>query len=687
LPIVAQDESFPRSRRLDAALAAAVGFVSLLAYLRTMRPTFGWGDSSELITAAYHLGVGHSPGYPTWMLLAHPFSRLPVGDVAFRVNFATALFGAIAVALLYLVYSRIARSRPAGVIAALTFAFSSTFWDQTTEAEVYTLHVCFAAVIVLVVLAWRRETTKAPRHEGNHPTAGDGWLYLLSWVVGISLGNHALTALMVPAMIYLVWAERGRRFFTLRRVGLCFAFLLLGLSVYAYEPIRATANPPPHLNNPHSLADMWDQLTAPGARASMFDRGIQVALTRAYINIMQLTRKFTWPGCVLALLGIGSLWRRDRRLAVFLLLTALLDVAYSMNFSIFDIHIYYLPLHLVWVAFIAVGAAGVIGFVGWLMERVPETVMSAKAVWTRGPAAALLMALPAVVFFDNLPRVDGRQDYGSERFARAVFKQAEPNALVLADWWTIAPMGHLKYIEGQRDDLVMFAAPSIYADSDFLDFSQESFLRNYQVIYFVEMLTYRIDLLRKKYFLVPEGPVYRVYLDRPDPEMMLADMPAEPTARFGDRIGLVRADVGPGPLRPGECVDFTLYWTPLGGFNRKKHTATLLLQHSKDGQIERIWQESNILGHDLFPLDKWQSGEVLTEKHRIYLPEPASGGEYELYLRVRERGQSRYLDCDKHPADGNARDCLIGRVRVEQAPPPSPEADRMPAIVRLLRAR
>ena len=638
-----------------------------------MRPTFGWGDSSELITAAYYLGVGHSPGYPTWMLLAHPFSRLPIGDVAFRVNFMTALCGAVAVALLYLVYARIARSRPAGAIAALTFAFSPTFWDQTTEGEVYTLHVCFAAIIILIALAWRR-------------TGSDRWLYLLSWVVGISLGNHALTALMIPALLYLVWAERGRRFFTLPRVGVCFGLLLLGLSIYAYEPIRATANPPPHLNNPHSVADMWDQLTAPGARASMFDRGLLVPLIRARNNMMQLLRKFTLPGCALALLGIGLLWRRDRRLAVFLLLIALFDVAYAMNFSIFDIYIYYLPLHMVWAAFIAVGAAGAIGFAGHLMSRIPASVVSPRPAWRYGPAAALLMALPAVLFFENLPRVDGRQDYGSERLARAVFKQAEPNALVLADWWTIAPMGYLKYIEGQRNDLIMFAAPSIYADTDFLDFSQESFLRKYQVIYFVEMLTYRIDLLRKKYFLVPEGPVYRVYLNRPDAKTLLAHMAAQPIARFGDRIGLVRAEVGAGPVRPGECVDLTLYWAPLAGFNRQVHTVALLLQRTKDGQIERVWQESNIIGHDLFPLEKWQSGQVLTEKHRIYLAEPVPSGGYELYVRVRERGQSRYLDCDKHPAGGNARDCLIGRVRVEQAPPPSPELGRMPAAVRLLRA-
>ncbi len=659
-------------RAIDAALASGLMVLSLLGYLATMRPTFGWGDSSELITAAYHLGVGHSPGYPTWMLIAHPFSRLPIGDVAFRLNVMNALFGAIGVALLYLVYAKVARSRPAAAIAALALAFSPTFWDVTTEADVFTLHVCLSATIILVALTWR--ATGSPR-----------WLYLLSWLFGVSLGNHALTALMAPAMLYLTWSERSRRLLTGKRAAVCLALFLIGLSVYAYEPVRAMSNPPPHLNNPHSLADLWEQITAPGARASMFDRGLLVALTRARNNIGQLLWKFTWFGCGLALVGIGALWRRDRRLAVFLLLIALFDVAYSMNFSIFDIYMYYLPLHLVWAAFIAVGTAAVIGAAGRLLQRLPASMLSPRPAWRYGPAVALLMALPAVQFCNNLGKVDGSKDYSSERFARAVFRQVEPDALVLADWWTIAPMGYLKYIEGQRQDLTMFAAPSIYADTGFLDFSQESFLRKYKTIYFVEMLTYRIGLLRTKYFVVPEGPISRVYLDRPAPETMLSAQPASVIARFGDRIGLVGADLGKGPLRPGECLDLTLYWTALEGFDRTKYSAALLLENTQDGRLRRIWQETNILGHDLFPLEKWQPGQVLIEKHRIYLADPEPTGEYNLHLRVRQRGHSKYLDCDRPASSGTVRDYSLGVIRVEQPPSPPPQRGPAGALVAALR--
>lgn len=649
-------------RRLDAALALSCALVALLGYLRTMRPTFGWGDSSELTTAAYHLGIGHSPGYPTWILLMHPFSRLPIGTVAFRVNLATVIAGAIAVGLLYYVFSHLAKSRPAGVIAALAFAFSPTFWDQTTEAEVYTLHVAFAALIILLALMWRR-------------TRHDRWLYLLSWVTGISLGNHALTALMIPALIYFVWAERGGRFFTVKRVALCCALLALGLSIYTYELIRGAANPPPHLNNPHSLAQFWQQLTAPGARESMFDRGLLVSLTRARNRLAEVAwilyprpdnLIFGRAGVILGFIGLFALGWRDRRLTAFLLLLALFDVAYAMNFSIFDIYIYYLPLHLVWAAFIAVGAAWVIALAGRQLERITSSLVSPSPVWRYGPVVAILMALVPVQFFTHLRQADGSTDYTPEWFARATFRQVEPNALILADWWAIAPLGYLKHIEGQRDDVVMYAAPSLHSEGAFLDFSRRNFLEGFEAIYFVELLTYKAGLLREKYWLVPEGPVARLYLDRPDPATLLADLPAIPTVRFDDKVGLVKVKIANKTLRPGECVDFTVYWTPLPGYDHRRYQAIYTLTKGR----EQIWQESAVLGYDLYPAGQWQQGQALMEKHRIYLEAPEATGEYELRMRVRPRGESKRLVHDRAPVAGDNRELRLGSVTVGAPLPP-----------------
>jgi hypothetical protein len=671
VPVHGPDREQPRPRgkhALDIVLCLCLFLIALAAYLRTMRPTFGWGDPSELITAAYYLGVGHSPGYPTWILLAHPFSRLPIGDVAFRVNLFNALLGGLAISLLYLVYHRIAGSRIAAFVAALTFAFTATFWDITTETDVFTLHVCFAAIILLIALRWRRRPH-------------DRWLYLLSGIIGISLGNHALTGLMIPALVYLVWSERGWRFFGWRRVSACAGLLLLGLSVYAYMPLRAPYNPPPHLNNPHSLMDFWAQLTAPGARQAMFDVGLLVPLERALTYLIRLSFEFSYTGCAIALLGSVLLWRRDRRLTIFFAIMALLAVAYASNFSIFDIYTYYLPLHIAWAALIAVGAAALLEIGAKLIARAGRGAGSLTPAWRYGLVTALLLALPAGLYANHFSMVDGSEDFSSERFAREVFRQVEPGAMILADWWTIAPLGYLKYIEGQRPDVVMFAAPSIYAEEGFIDFAKEDFLRRYPAVYFVEMLTYRSNLVRERFYMIPEGPVARVLVERPDPATVLADIPPTPMARFGDQVGFVRAEVQPGELRPGRTFPFTVYWTPLPDYNARPNQAIFVLTNTDGG---RIWQESNLLGHDLYPLDQWEPGEVLREPHHIYVPDAVTAGEYNLLVRVREHGQAACLDCSSPAPGASSRDYLVARIRVGD-PEPIPVRGRLSSVAARLR--
>src|SRR5215831_4049984 len=87
--------------------AIAVFLVALVTYSRTLAPTVTPTDSGELILAAYGLGVAHPPGVPLWVMLAHLASLLPVGNVAVRINFSSAVFAALACAMLTLVVAEL----------------------------------------------------------------------------------------------------------------------------------------------------------------------------------------------------------------------------------------------------------------------------------------------------------------------------------------------------------------------------------------------------------------------------------------------------------------------------------------------------------------------------------------------------------------------------------------------------
>src|SRR5690349_9973258 len=99
----------PRQVASQAELlgAGAVFLVALLVYSWTLAPTVTLTDSGELILAAYGLGVAHPPGFPLWVMLAHLASLVPVGSVAVRINFSSAVFAALACALLALVVAEL----------------------------------------------------------------------------------------------------------------------------------------------------------------------------------------------------------------------------------------------------------------------------------------------------------------------------------------------------------------------------------------------------------------------------------------------------------------------------------------------------------------------------------------------------------------------------------------------------
>ena len=117
-------------------LSVALAAVALSAYWQTLFPSVPGGDAGELIQVAVELGVPHPPGYPTWTLLAHAFSRLPWGEPAWRVNLSSAVYGALAAGTLSLGVGSWSGSPWAGVAAGGAFAFSPLVWEYSVQCEV-----------------------------------------------------------------------------------------------------------------------------------------------------------------------------------------------------------------------------------------------------------------------------------------------------------------------------------------------------------------------------------------------------------------------------------------------------------------------------------------------------------------------------------------------------------------------
>jgi hypothetical protein len=196
-----------------------VFLVAAFTYVRTVEPTASWWDCGEFIAAAYKLLIGHPPGAPFFLLTGRLFSLLAGSDVtqvAYWINISSALFSAFAILFLFWTITLLGRKLApaaetendpaqtfgvlaAGVVGALSYAFSDSFWFSAVEGEVYGLSSLFTAFVVWATLRWERL---------NDPAAANRWLVLIAYVMGLSLGAHLLNLVTLPALALVYYFKQ-----------------------------------------------------------------------------------------------------------------------------------------------------------------------------------------------------------------------------------------------------------------------------------------------------------------------------------------------------------------------------------------------------------------------------------------------------------------------------------------------
>ncbi|MCA1554762.1 MAG: DUF2723 domain-containing protein, partial [Chloroflexi bacterium] len=191
-------------RARHVPITACLVFACTFAlYVLTLAPTLSWrnggGDGGDLVTAAATLSVPHPSGYPTYMLLAQAFLRLPFGDEAYRLNLMSAFFASASLALLYVLLTRAASgSTPFGALGATALlACAPLFWSLATIAEVYALHVFFVVLTASLLLRWLQFPSRSSA-------------VVLGLVIGLALGNHLTFLLLIPAVLAVfIWAQQN----------------------------------------------------------------------------------------------------------------------------------------------------------------------------------------------------------------------------------------------------------------------------------------------------------------------------------------------------------------------------------------------------------------------------------------------------------------------------------------------
>jgi len=316
----------------DRAWVVAVFFATLGLYWATLAPgLIGLIDTPKFQFIGSVLGVPHAPGYPVYVLLSHGFSHLPFGTLAYRINFMSAVFGALTVALIFLCGRQARCSRLISAVGAIGLGCGQLFWSTSVVAEVYTLHTTLLAAILLSLMRWA--TTRSA-------TA----YYTAAACVAVSIGHHTTMILLAPAFAAYVLLVDARYALRPRRLALVFAVLTLGFVPYAFVAVR-TLQGAPFVETPiASFADFASAVLSRRWQSSVFAFDVQTLLReRIPFVVATLARELSWVGLIAAAGGVIYLLKASRPLGVLLGGAGLLNLLFVLVYDIADIAVFLLP--------------------------------------------------------------------------------------------------------------------------------------------------------------------------------------------------------------------------------------------------------------------------------------------------------------------------------------------------------
>ena len=528
------------------AMAACVALGALLLYVLTLAPTTQFWDTSEYIAAAYTLGIPHPPGNPLFVVVAHVWGLIPwVESYAQRINLFAAVTSAVSAGCWFLIGERWLRNvvravwprRLAALAGALVAATAFTVWNQSVVNEkVYTLSLLSVALILWLIVRWDDQPT------GD---AHDHYLLLIVYLLALTATNHMMGVLVGPVVMVLLFpllkhqrpaAEEDRRIewsqflvFTavwalllalgLERMGPIYAaaafFLLalayaahagnwrfalmalgvtaVGLSVYAFLPIRAAFFPAINEGEPTTWETFWAVLTRQQyGKPSILDNPMHppgpgnpghtiVLYGQQVLNYLQyFSWQFghDWPARVqraLAALffGIGIVgawrhWRADRRTALamtLLVFTFTFALIFYLNFKwgysqpynepglqheVRERDYFFIGSFAVWGIWVGMGLAAAMEVVQvWFRERQPDETR-------RWLLATPVLAVALIPLLGNRLTASRAGETLPRDFAYDLLQSVEPyGVLVTAGDNDTFPLWYAQEVEGIRRDVTV----------------------------------------------------------------------------------------------------------------------------------------------------------------------------------------------------------------------------------------
>jgi len=411
--------------------------LTLIIYILTLSRSVYYGDSGEFITIAKTLGIAHPPGYPLYTMLAHLFTYLPFGNLPFKVNLFSAVTSSLTAVVVYFICLKLTKNRLASASASLFLAFSYLFWLYSLVADSYALNSLFIALLILISL-YLFENPQSKK-----------LIFLLSFVLGLSLTHHPTILFLAPAFVLLLVYISPKQILKLNILLPAILLFVLGLLPYLYLPIRAAQNPPLTWGDPDTVGRFLHHVLrkdygtfAVGAGAYYKPYNFEVLA----FYFSSITAHFAFIGPLLVLAG-AILYPKNKQffflLLAFVFLGPILIFLTRLQIT-GNIDAKGAIQELFTVSYVILGIFIGLGL-SEILQRAPGVLKRPTHI------IALIFLVPLIL---NFPKVDQNKNFIFEDYGRQTFEILPQNSVVFVFGDRLSMISkYLQVAEGKRPDL------------------------------------------------------------------------------------------------------------------------------------------------------------------------------------------------------------------------------------------
>ncbi|MCW8802834.1 MAG: DUF2723 domain-containing protein [Ignavibacteriaceae bacterium] len=443
-----------------------------IVYLFTLAPSVVQIDSGELAAVQATLGIAHPTGYPLFTMLGYLFSLIPLPFTKiFQLNILAAIYCSAAVGVftytikycldnLSVFKKKISIQKEAAkkgkkkgkyqiekavdkeelseniklitaVFGGLILAFSRTFWFQSTSVEVYSLHLLLITLIILILLK-----AYVKSFENDKMTY---WL-VFAFFLALGFTNHLTILMILPATAYLYFLRYKFTSASFVRLGLMILlFIVVLVAVYSYLPLRASQNPIINWGNPIDWERIYRHVTGKQYQIWLFTSFDSAGKQFSYFWSILPFEFFV--GLILVIVGLFFSLFKLRTLGLFILITFIFTVLYSINYDIHDIDSYFLLAFVMLAFFAAFGALKILE-----MKSLPKNY-----------GLIGLTIVLAIQFFFNFIKVNQSGVYTFEDYTKATLNTVPENSIIFSYQWDyfISASYYYQFVENYRRDVTV----------------------------------------------------------------------------------------------------------------------------------------------------------------------------------------------------------------------------------------